>query len=232
VALAGLLTTGAPLGAQAVGPVSVPGAVAPLLALAFVGLAAPGATLSPQPAESTIVNGRWVLGFALPSGGGSSINIGRMVAPQTALGLEISLSQGSTSSKDADTTGRSQSSQTDSWSIRVGPTLRWYQHIGTSVAPFLLLAAGVSAGHSTQVQSSVLPPTTSVFTNTSDDRGAYFRAGYGVEWVPVTSVSFGGWVGAEWTYGRSDGVSNSFTRHSSSNGFHTLVSALTLQVYF
>ena len=232
VALAGLVAAGIPLSAQVVVAPS-PGAVVPVLALAFVGFATPGAAVSAQPAESTIVQGRWVLAFALPSGGGSSLSVGRVVAPRVNLGLEVSLSRSSNSEADSNTVGvNAFVSSIDGWSMRLGPSLRWYQSIQPTVAPFLMVAGGVSAAHATQTSSTLTPTGTSSFTTVSDDHGLFGRLAYGVEWVPLRPVSIAGWVGAEWTHTTTDGTASNGTRHASSSGLRTLVSALTLQVYF
>jgi len=167
--------------------------------------------------------GAWSLSFTLPSGGGEAVGAWKMVGARTGLGLVVGYSSRYSDERYSDTTAVPHVESGD-WAVRLEPTLKLYRRPGPNVATYLLATVGSSYQWNGENYE----------TSSSRDHGwsLYARAGFGVEWFPLSAISVDGWMavgtGATWSHHRYENGSTS--DRTDLNG-QTLTSALALHIY-
>jgi hypothetical protein len=99
--------------------------------------------------------------------------------------------------------------------VALGPRAKWYLDSAPPVAPFWFGGLELIVDHRT------LPDGTS-----PRHRGVGFQGGFGADWFPVDSVSFGGWTGLHLSFVSERDADRSTTR------LRTLTTGLTVHLYF
>jgi hypothetical protein len=182
--------------------------------------------------ETPFPAGAWSLSFSLPSGGGASLGVFKLVGPRTNLGLDVVVGAFSSSDDISFSDGRpaEQRSQTD-FDLAFVPSVRQYVGVHRTIAPYI--HGNLLFGYNYENFETVIG-TASTTRNTVYQYA--IGAGVGVEWTPLERISVGGHTGVRFSYfdrGSETGspagtsqVSGSATR------FETFVSSLVLQLYF
>jgi hypothetical protein len=181
---------------------------------AFLILITASPALAQESDSPTIQKGRHSLAFALPDGGGTSIGFWKMVSARSNLGLTLGINHEFRKSTVGPDTMRINFGS-GFWAFSFGPSLKRYMAVHRSVSPFLL---GSLAGDYRWSKG--------VYT-----RAATLEVGLGADWTPLESISIGGSTGFGWTEAMTNRSDYGAPKQSASS-FNTLVSALTLHLYF
>jgi hypothetical protein len=192
----------------------------PLLVLAA--WVSPVAAQDRPAADST---GRWSLSVAFPTSGATSFGIWRLLSRRINAGIGVGIRVFSGESEDRSPDGTLRILGVREVNVSLEPATRVYLAIRRPVKPFLLFGASYS------LRDRDDDPVSSVI-ETMDYRW-FGRAAVGVEWFPVSPVSFAAWTGFQVSGLVSDRTSASSGRSRTSyTEVASVTGALTLQLYF
>jgi len=175
--------------------------------------------------------GAWSLSFSLPSGGGASLGVWKLVGARTNLGLDIGVRSVSTSDNLRFDDGRpSQEFNSSDLGLAIEPSIRQYIATFRTLAPYI-------HGNLLFSYSSLDAETVSQQATTVRKTYQYgIGLGIGVEWAPLERFSIGGHTGVRFSYLDRSNVDSSPAGTSVQDGhsttFDTFVSSLVLQLYF
>lgn len=139
--------------------------------------------------------GTWALGYDLRSGDGSSFSLWRVRSPNTALGLEASLSW---SLRDQDYEDPDLSNRRyHSLRMQLRPTLKRYRPLRNGIAPYVYgQGLGGFSGSRRDIGGTWDTATSMI------DLGV--GLGLGVDWFPLERISVGGRTGLSLRYSFGD----------------------------
>ncbi len=175
--------------------------------------------------------GAWSLSFSLPSGGGASLGVWKLIGSRTNLGLDIGLRTVSTSDRQRLDDGTPmQEFNSSSVGIAIEPSIRQYIATYRTLAPYIhgnLLFSYSSLDAETVSQQATTERTTYEYG---------IGVGIGVEWAPLERFSIGGHTGVRFSYQDRNSVDASPVgtrlQSGSATTFDTFVSSLVVQLYF
>ena len=175
--------------------------------------------------------GAWSLSFSLPSGGGASLGVWKLVGDRTNLGLDVGVRSVSTSDALNFDDGRPSEKLTSSdLGLAIEPSIRQYIATYRTLAPYIhgsLLFAYSSLDAETVSQQATTVRKTYEYG---------IGAGIGVEWAPLERFSVGGHTGVRFSYQDRSSVNSSpsgtSVQDGSATAFDTFVSSLVVQLYF
>lgn len=208
----------------------------PLTWSALVSLALVSATTTPALCQEDarplpLPAGAWSLSFSLPSGGGASLGIWKLVGPRTNIGLDLGIRTTSTSDNVRFDDGRpGQEFKSSDVGFAIEPSIRQYITAYRTLAPYI-------HGNLLFSYSSVDAETVELQQTTERKTYGYgIGVGIGVEWAPLERFSIGGHTGVRFSYLDRSSVNSSPAGVSRSDGsatiFDTFVSALVVALYF
>lgn len=203
---------------------------------AFLPLALLAATAAPASGQEAsqplpMPEGAWSLAFSLPSGGGASLGVWKLVGPRTNLGLDVGLRSVSTSDNLRFDDGRpSQEVKSSDLGIAIEPSIRQYITSYETLAPYI-------HGNLLFAYSEIDAETVSQQATTVRKTYEYgIGVGIGVEWAPLERFSVGGHTGIRFIYLDRSSVDSSpagtAVQDGSATIFDTFVSSLVIQLYF
>ena len=193
-------------------------------------VAAPAAAQE-TPQSLPMPEGAWSLSFSLPSGGGASLGVWKLVGARTNLGLDIGVRSVSTSDNLRFDDGRPQEEISSSdLGFAIEPSIRQYIAVYRTIAPYI-------HGNLVFGYSKVDAETASQQATTTRKQYEYgIGAGIGVEWAPLERFSIGGHTGVRFSYIDRSSVNRSPAGTSVQDGsvtvFDTFVSSLVVNLYF
>jgi hypothetical protein len=192
----------------------------PLLVLAA--WVSPVAAQDRPSADST---GRWSLSVAFPTSGGTSFGIWRLLSRRINAGIGVSIRVSSGELEDRSPDGTIRISGAREVDVSLEPTARVYLVTRRPVKPFLLFGASYSLR-----DRDDYPDIT--FTESRSYQW-FGRAAVGVEWFPVSPMSFAAWTGFQVSGFVLDQTStNSGVYRASYTELASVTGALTVQFYF
>lgn len=170
-------------------------------------------------ASAPMTTGKWSLALALPSGGGGSMGLWRMVGDRTNLGVE--LTPGWNHYRRSYTEG---SLAQEVWNVRLSPIVQRYLSVNRRVAPFM--RGGIELGLG--------------YTGTAGVAGGGHSANryhlgasiaLGVECFALADISVNGYTGShigfDW-----DAESGSSSNRGHTLDLGTFMSSIILRIYF
>ena len=202
-----------------------------LVSLALVSTVATPARAQEDSRTLPLPAGAWSLSFSLPSGGGASLGIWKLVGPHTNIGLDLGIRTSSTSDNVRFDDGRpEQEFNSTDVGFAIEPSIRQYITAYRTLAPYV-------HGNLVFAYTSVDAETVELQQTTERKTYQYgIGLGIGVEWAPLERFSVGGHTGVRFSYLDRSSVNSSPAGTSRSDGsattFDTFVSALVLQLYF
>ena len=202
-----------------------------LVSLALVPIVPMPALGQEDPPPLPLPVGAWSLSFSLPSGGGASLGVWKLVGPRTNIGLDLGIRTASSSDNVRFDDGRpEQEFNSTDVGFAIEPSVRQYFTAYRTLAPYI-------HGNLLLAYSSVDAETVELQQTTERKTYQYgIGLGIGVEWAPLERFSIGGHTGIRVSYLDRSSVNSSPAGTSRSNGsataFDTFVSALVLQLYF
>lgn len=202
-----------------------------LIPLAFLAVVTTPASGQESPHPLPLPAGAWSLSFSLPSGGGASLGVWKLVGPRTNLGLDIGVRSVSSSDNLRFDDGRpSEELNSSDLGLAIEPSIRQYITAYRTLAPYI-------HGRLLFAYSSIDAETVSQQSTTVRKTYEYgIGVGIGVEWAPLERFSIGGHTGVRFSYLDRSSVNSSPAGTSVQDGsatiFDTFVSSLVVQLYF